>query len=468
MSIQERQYEELAGEPDHLQTMAQQYLAIADAIQRSVRTLHTIHDSDENKSKSTDALKDSAQDVADDIGKAESRYRVTAQALLDYVPHLRAAKTGAHAAVAQIQHYQHEVSTTSTALDKADDAVKTAADTAKDDATTAQAKAKTAAADAKSSLAYWQGQWQHYADARDAAARVASGKIVDVVEHHNNGLKNPSHHWYDKITNFASSVWHGIEKGAKWLADHFEDICKWAGVLSIFLGWVPILGDVLIGLAILGALLKLGKDIASGASFLTILGDAVGVVLTAFGGGLTKYVGKLAKFRQAAAVSKLRKGAEGFLQSKKFTAAFGITKSHLGTLTKLPDNMIAPGMKNMLKDVRYPFKFTATEGKGIMGSIADNWATKGAKWTEFKQTGGFAIPKLQLSKDWEGLSTSAKATLIAADGRRMLGHVEKLYNTGSDLKAHDWGLNGDRSTQVTLKPEGVLFNLPHNVVTQPK
>ena len=463
MSIQERQYEELAGEADHLQTMAQHYLAIADAIQRSVRTLHTIHDSDDNKSQSTDALKSSAGDVADDIDKAESRYRVTAQALLDYVPHLRAAQTGAHAAVVQIQHYQQDVTTTATALDKADDAVKIAPDTTKDDAATTQSKAATAAADAKSSLTYWHGQWQQYADARDAAARVASGKIVDVVEHHNNGLKNPTHHWYDGITHFVSSAWHGIENAAKWVGTHFETICQWAGVLSIFLGWVPILGDVLIGLAIIGSLIKLGKDVAAGKGFMTILGDGVGVVLTAFGGGLTKYVGKLGKFERAAAAVSKRSPA--FLKSSAFTKTFGVTKSRFSS-GKLTSDMVAPGMKNMVKDVRNPFKFEVKAGAGLRGNIMNNLSKTGAKGVEFVKTyGGLAVPKLNMTGDFAGLSNGAKATLIAADGRKVLGNVEKLYNTQGDVRHHDYGLSGDKSTQIKLKPESVLFNLPHSPIT---
>src|SRR3954454_19512701 len=96
MDVEEERYHDLAGDPDHLQTMAQNYLNIADAIRKSVPALQAIHDEDQNQSEATDKLKNDARDLADDISKAEGRYRVTAQALLDYVPALRNAQADAH------------------------------------------------------------------------------------------------------------------------------------------------------------------------------------------------------------------------------------------------------------------------------------------------------------------------------------------------------------------------------------
>jgi chromosome segregation ATPase len=253
MDVEENRYQELAGDPDHLHAMAQHYLTIANGIRSSVGALNAIHDDDTSKSKATDELKSSAQDVADDITKAESRYRITAQALLDYVPTLRSAQSDAHTAVVHIQHYQSDVESTSTALTKANDAVDTAPDSDKDDATTAQSTARTNAAEAVSKLNYWRGQWDAAKHTRDSAAETAKSKINDVVQHHNNGLKNPTHHWW-------SDAWH-------WVSDHLDQIAGWLGVASLLLGWVPFLGQALLIATLVVGAIKLAKDIHDGIDF---------------------------------------------------------------------------------------------------------------------------------------------------------------------------------------------------------
>jgi hypothetical protein len=472
MDVEEKKYHDLAGDPDHLQTMAQHYLNIADAIRKSVPALQAIHDEGQNQSQATDKLKDDAGDLADDISKAESRYRVTAQALLDYVPALRHAQADAHTAAVQIAHYTTEVSTTASALTKANTAVDEADDAGKDDASSTQKTAQKAASDAKSDLATWQKKWEDAANDRDTAAETAKSKIVDVVQHHNNGLKNPTHHWYDGITHFAGSVWHAVKSAGKWVASHLEEICKWAGVLAIFLSWVPILGEVLIGLAILGSLITLGKDIAAGKGWKTLLADSVGVVLTAFGSGIFKYAGKLGKFDRAVSALSKEKGAGAFIKPGLFTRRFGVTKQAFSSGEELGTKMVAPGMKNFLKDVRNPFPFEVTKGLGIKGNIMANLAKAGEKGEEFvKSAGGLNILKLRnLGKfdEFSELSTGYKVVLAIGDGRKVLTNIEKLTNTTSDLTNGDYGLHGDKSPQITLKPEKILIDhLPDHLPTLP-
>jgi hypothetical protein len=293
-----------------------------------------------------------------------------------------------------------------------------------------------------------------------------------VVQHHNNGLKNPTHHWYDGVTHIAGSVWHAVKSAGKWVATHFEEICKWAGVLSIFLGWIPIFGDVLIALALIGALITLGKDIAAGKGWKTLLADGVGVVLTAWGSGIFKYAGKLGKFERATNALTKVKGGDLFVKPGLFTRRFGVTKELFSSGEELGTKMVAPGMKNFLKDVRNPFTFEVTKGLGFKGNIMANLAKAGEKGEEYwKSAGGLNILKLRnLGKfdEFSELSNGYKVVLAIGDGRKVLTNIEKLTNTTSDVTHGDWGLHGDKSPQISLKPENVLINhLPNHLPTLP-
>ena len=80
--------------------------------------------------------------------------------------------------------------------------------------------------------------WHTARQRKDDAASVAESEIDDVVNGKVGGELNDSA--WDDLKSFN---------------DTLKVICEVAGVLSIFLAWVPILGAVLIGLAILGGAL---------------------------------------------------------------------------------------------------------------------------------------------------------------------------------------------------------------------
>jgi len=277
---------------------------------------------------------------------------------------------------------------------------------------------------------------------------------------------------YDGIKHFASSAWHAVKSAAKWVAGPLEVICKWAGVLAIFFSWVPIFGEVLIGLAILGALITLGTDIAAGKGWKTLLADGVGVVLTAFGSGIFKYAGKLGKFDRAVNALTKGKGVDAFIKPGLFTRRFGVTKQAFSSGEELGTKMVAPGMKNFLKDVRNPFSFEVTKGLGLKGNIMANLAKTGEKGEEFlKSAGGLNILKLRnLGKfdEFSQLGTGYKVVLAIGDGRKVLTNIEKITNTTGDLTNGDIGLHGDKSPQITLKPEKILIDhLPDHLPTLP-
>jgi len=455
MSVQEKQYEELAGDPDHLHTMAQHYLSIANAIKHSVTALDAIRDNDQ-KSQATDAIGPAAGDLATDIERAENRYRVTAQALLDYVPALRSAKSDAHTAVVNIAHWTHEVSTTSTALDTANDDVDDASDDDKDDATTKQTTAKNNASHAKEQLEHWQGQWTSAAHARNTAAETAKGKITDVVEHHNNGLKNPTHHWWDGPINFFKSA-------GKWVWDHLDEISNWLGIASLLLGWVPILGDILLVATLAVGALKMIKDISEGKGWKTILGDGIGIVLTAFAGPAGKYFAKAGKFgameramggtsNKAAKFMSSNEGRLASFESKFGAKPYQFSKWAAGKESPLT-GVARPGMSTFLNEAKTPFTFASKSVSTEFSNFVKN--PLGLNFAKLGQDVGFG----QGANVFKEMSNLNKIGLLAVDGRKVLSVAQTATNAGMNFSQGDFGLKGDQVPQAAMTPEKVALKL---------
>lgn len=273
-------YKPLTGDPGLLESKARHYRDIAEAIQRSTLTLKSIHDVDDMKSQATEALKTQADDVRKDIDKAHDRYDKTAQALLTYAAALRTAQEDAQRAIADIDAKESAYGAASA---RSRDAENLAYDTrwkseatleektqAADDADRARRHLETASQD----LAAAQQRWRDALKAKTDAANTARTAISDVVDRNNHGLKDPS--WWEKALKSVYEV--------------FKTICDIAGILAIFLAWVPVLGQILMVLAAVGAVLTAIEAVMAAVrgdgSWGAALFAVVGAVLTVFGGKL--------------------------------------------------------------------------------------------------------------------------------------------------------------------------------------
>ncbi|MGO4301090.1 putative T7SS-secreted protein [Leifsonia sp. RAF41] len=287
--MSDKEFQPLTGDPDVLESKARHYQSIGEAIQRSVKELNKIHDVDGYKSQAVSKLQEMAKDTADDIGKAKDRYAKTAAALITYAAELREAQDDATRAIALIDQKKSAADSAHTAAATAH----TEAQSAKpEDASTAGKaadKADDAARDANAALQAAHQAWYDAREKKNRAAEKAVDAIVDVVDHHNNGLKNPG--FWDKVMDVISTI---------------GDI---AGVLAIFLAWVPVLGQVLAVIAIVASIIKLVDAVVKFAngegSFLDILGAAVTVVLSVFGGRIFAFLGKAARIKGLARVPKM-------------------------------------------------------------------------------------------------------------------------------------------------------------------
>ncbi|MHA7985452.1 putative T7SS-secreted protein [Rathayibacter sp. CAU 1779] len=317
------EYQPLTGDPTLLETKAAHYAEIADAIRRSVTTLHKIHDVDDMKSEAVDALTKSGDSVADDIDKAHDRYSKTAAALKTYAVGLREAQSDAETAITHINAKQTAADTAHRHATNTQQTADSATDDTKSDAQTAAGKAKDAAQHADAELRAAHQEWHNALDKKNAAAQVAIKAIVDVVDHHNNGLKNPS--WWDKLVKVIEKI---------------GDI---AGVLAIFLSWVPILGQVLIVIAAVASIVKLVDSIVKFANgegtFLDILGASVSCVLTLFGGRIFTFLGKAARIRSLTRAPRLLAGMR--------TEAAAAQRMRLG------NTMMKNAVKDLFKVPRY-------------------------------------------------------------------------------------------------------------------
>ena len=311
------EYQPLTGDPDLIETKAAHYAQIAAAIDRSVRFLNAVRDMDGMTSKAVSAVSGKAGDVSDDIAKAFDRYNDTASALTGYSGLLREAQNDANAAITDIEQKQSAADAASHAATTAQQNLQSATDDTKDDAQTAATKAATAASDANAALQVAQAAWHAAWDKKNNAGNVAKDKITAVVTgSKNHGLKDPG------------GFWHALGEFAKAAFKVFKTICDIAGILSVFLAWVPGLGEVLLALAAIGAIIDLVTTIVNGGSFLDILLASVNVVLTVFGG---KLIGELAKGLKTASVAKvaekmLAKGEDAGAITKEVNRIQGIAR----------------------------------------------------------------------------------------------------------------------------------------------
>lgn len=277
-------YRPLAGSPDDLEREALHYQRIAEAIARSATTLKAISGAHEMRSDAVDALRDTAATVGADIDKARERYQKTAEALQTYSGELRQAQKDADTAIASISAREQERETAHRTLAHAQDAVTQATDAEKSTAQAAAGRAHHDAAAADAALGTAQQQWNDALAAKNRAAARAITAIVEVVDKKNNGLKD------DWLDDWGNALFH-----------IFKTICDWAAILSIFLAWVPGLGEVLLALAAIGAVLDLVMAMVKLSRGEGSWGDvalaAVGVVLTLAGGKLISLAAKGVKAR---------------------------------------------------------------------------------------------------------------------------------------------------------------------------
>jgi hypothetical protein len=243
----------------------------------------------------------------------------------------------------------------------------------------------------ESEVSGYETQWQEGKDAKDAAANEAITKIAEVVSgKKTNGLKDG---FWDRV----GDVWSKI-------GDVVKMVCDIAGILAIFLAWVPVLGQVLLVLAAIGALIAIVEGIVKmckegfswGAAFAVFLG-----VASLFGG---RAISALAKYTKAKSVvnatgtmtnraARLRFGralirdSHAVLQQSRTARAFDLLKSPFvrsaDDVARMQAFRNGAGFGSQLGDAAraaFPNPFNDVGRRALFGNsdVIDSFALKGA------------------------------------------------------------------------------------------
>ncbi|GAA4178243.1 putative T7SS-secreted protein [Gryllotalpicola koreensis] len=311
----DQEFKPLTGRPDFLRQKAAHYEQVARDIAKAVQTLRSIRD-ESMRSEAIDALKDKSGEVADDITKAYDRYNRTAGALTVYANALDQAQQDARAAILEIAQKQDDADAAARTASTAQQTADSAADDDKSDAQHDAKKAQDQADDAQRALDGAKAKWHAALDDKNNAAHIAASAIDDVVNGPaNHGLKDS---WWD---NWGADLYKA-----------FKAVCKWAAILSIFLGWVPILGQVLLILAAIGAVLDLVDAIVAkvtgNGSWGDILLAAGGVALTFVGGAafarIAKGLKSVAVVKNVSRIGKLEASAAKVSEMRKMKSILNI------------------------------------------------------------------------------------------------------------------------------------------------
>lgn len=295
----------IPGDPDLVRAGGEQYLSVADAIKGAASTLRSM-ELDEDESEATAALITNAGDVADDIERAEARYRETGLALTAYAPRLASAQDESLSALEIARQAQQDAAAAETSrwqlmtLSNSDDDPAAAAEHREQ---TQQAEAQgDAAAD---QLARARRLLQSAIDDRDSAASDAANRIQSIVE--GDDLNDS---WWD---NWGADLLAAITDIAGWISTI-------AGVLALCVSWIPVVGQVLAGALLIVAgvaavvnaignvVLASTGDRSWGEALISIAGAALSVVgLGAVARSLGK-VATVARINKAASAQPLGPG----------------------------------------------------------------------------------------------------------------------------------------------------------------
>jgi predicted nucleic acid-binding Zn-ribbon protein len=292
--MSDTQWQELDGEAGTVESKGRSYTELAEAIARSVSTLQQIVDDTNTTAKSMEKTRKLAGEVREDIEKARERYSYTGEALTTYGTALRAAQSEADPAAARLRTLRADLETAQATAQSAesgvDDLPKDASEADKNDATRAQTNANNAVSDIQGQITQAESEWNAGHDDKNTAARSAISKIEEVVS--GNKVNDLEDSGWDKFTNVLKGVYKV-----------FKIICDIAGILAIFLSWVPILGQILMVLAAIGAIISIIENIVKFARGeigfgAMLLGVGLGV-MGLFGG---KAIGSIAKYAKARSV----------------------------------------------------------------------------------------------------------------------------------------------------------------------
>ena len=460
------QWEELDGDPNTVESKGRTYTELAEAITRSVATLQQIVDDTSTTAKSMEKTRRLAGEVREDIEKAKERYAYTGEALSAYGAALRTAKNEADPAAARLKTLRGELESAQTAAANAESGVedlpKDASEADKNDATRAQTNANNTVRDLQSDITLAEKDWNSGHNDKNTAARAAISKIEEVVSGAKvNGLKDG---FWDKVGDVVAGIYKV-----------FKIICDVAGILAIFLSWVPILGQVLLVLAAIGSIIAIVEGIVKiaqeGFSWGAVLGIGLGV-MGLFGG---RALGAVAKYAKARSV--VQTSARMTTRASKLKFGNSLLKSSRKVFAMSKGQRVTSVLKG-------PFTRTPSD-KAIMGLLKNGEAGKafstwrGAKFPLPYKDGGMRFATgnddvIDMMKHFSqtGLhvdnvtQTAQTVATLGSVTHQMTNLGNNMYKLGNDINdGKGWGIAGNAGSLVT-NPAGGSYGAISGFVTK--
>ena len=235
------------GDPAAVRTAGERYKSVADTIASSAASLTAIADVGTTTSDAVDAIRETADKVAGQITTARDRYAAVGSALVTYASQLEQAQqesmsvlTTAQSAQIAVDHSTSQITRALRALDEATDG---------DEATSYQRQlnqARSSRDAAEVTLARARDGLAQAIELRDRAAQAAIESIDGATS--GDGLNDG---WWE---NWGSKV-------SSWVSNVAGIISAVTGIASLFLGWVPILGQVLVAVSLVTGIVALIADV---------------------------------------------------------------------------------------------------------------------------------------------------------------------------------------------------------------
>jgi hypothetical protein len=276
----------IPGDPEEVAKLGRDLRKTAEAIKKQASEIKALSSVESWKSKAAEEFRKEAEEAEGKLRKAFKRYDAAADALgervvdggrsTEYASELHHAQTMADKALRDAQDAHDEHTSSGSAIDKLPK------DTADDDPDRKKLEKRQKAA--TSAMERAKKDLEAAKDIRDAAAKRARDAIRTAIDH--DGLKDGT---WDKFKDWVhdNAGWMN-----KWL-NRIGWIATICGTLSLFVGWIPVVGQALAGLlgsiALVATLISLvghvALALAGEGSWFDVVLDVVGVATLGVGRG---------------------------------------------------------------------------------------------------------------------------------------------------------------------------------------
>lgn len=441
------------GDPDRMAALGRQLRKTAEELDRQIRNLKAVADVDAWDSKAGKEFREKAKGNVRKLEAAFKRYDTAATAIgsevvetgggyqdklhaspRDYASDLNRAQEIADAALKDAQDADERKGAAQRSLDGLPDKGKDRADKAKDD------KARKDLEDQRDSagdeIAAAREKITAARKIRDDAAKRARDSI-DAVIHHD---------------SLKDGFWDTLVKD---IADVTSLIATWCGILSLVVGWIPVIGQALAG--VLGAIAMIATLVNFAATFVQVLQGnaewmdlglaALGFLMMGVGKGFSKIAGKFAK----GALGKLGKAGT----ARTVRQVSRVNKN----LRRLSGKSFKLGKGDVWRSLKEPFTepFSGSSWSNnlkVLKPGSGNWA--GARNELFARGGGNLFKGLgkSLSIADPGVASDLKSIKLgtsALGGQFDANSLNKISRTATRL-----GLVGSGITLGGLGLDGNL------------